>query len=341
MDSLTQAAVGAALAVAVAPMLNRRYGRDPEPSLGRRLAGWALAGAVGGLVPDLDVLIRSSADPLLVLQYHRQFTHSLILVPVLGVLVALVVTPVLKRTLSRVERYVSATVGIGTHGLLDACTSYGTALFWPFADTRIALSIVSIVDPLFTLPLIALLVCALVRSRPRWALLACAWAAFYLTLGGWQASRAESAARALAQERGHAPEQVEVKPSFGNLLLWKSVYGAQGFWWVDAVRASVVVSTHAGDRAAQLDPARDLSWLQPASRQARDLERFTRFSGGFVALVPGSSNEVMDVRYSMVPNRIDPLWGITLARAGDAPTEFWTRREMTQAHRAAFVDLLR
>jgi len=49
----------------------------------------------------------------------------------------------------------------------------------------------------------------------------------------------------------------------------------------------------------------------------------------------------MDVRYSMVPNRIDPLWGITLARAADVPTEFWTRREMTQAHRAAFVDLLR
>ncbi|MGA0841249.1 MAG: metal-dependent hydrolase [Pseudomonadales bacterium] len=341
MDSLTQAAVGAALAVAVSPMVNGRYAQDPEPSSRRRLAGWALAGAVGGLVPDLDVFIRSSDDPLLALQYHRQFTHALIMVPVLGLLVAVLVTPILKRSLLPVERYVSATIGVGSHGLLDACTSYGTALFWPFADPRIALSIVSIVDPLFTLPLIVLLVFALGRIQPRWAVLACAWAAFYLTLGGWQASRAESAARALAQERGHAPERVEVKPSFGNLLLWKSVYGAQGFWWVDAVRAGRQVTTYSGDRAAQLDPARDLPWLTPASRQARDLERFSRFSGGFVALVPGSSNEVMDVRYSMVPNQIDPLWGITLARVGDAPTEFWTSREMTPEHRAAFLELLR
>ena len=41
----------------------------------------ALVGAVAGMTADLDVLIRSSADPLLNLEYHRHFSHSLLFVP--------------------------------------------------------------------------------------------------------------------------------------------------------------------------------------------------------------------------------------------------------------------
>ncbi|MDB2316436.1 metal-dependent hydrolase, partial [Luminiphilus sp.] len=33
-----------------------------------------------------------------------------------------------------------ALVGYATHGLLDACTTYGTMLLWPFSDARIAWS---------------------------------------------------------------------------------------------------------------------------------------------------------------------------------------------------------
>ena len=31
----------------------------------------AICGGIGGLAPDLDVLIRSSSDPLLFLEFHR------------------------------------------------------------------------------------------------------------------------------------------------------------------------------------------------------------------------------------------------------------------------------
>ena len=44
----------------------------------------ALFGFVAGMSADLDVLIRSPADPLLFLEYHRQFTHSLIFIPIGG-----------------------------------------------------------------------------------------------------------------------------------------------------------------------------------------------------------------------------------------------------------------
>ena len=58
---------------------------DPA-RLGRR--AW-LYGCVGGLAPDLDVFIRSSADPLVALEYHRHFTHSLLFIPIGGTLVGL------------------------------------------------------------------------------------------------------------------------------------------------------------------------------------------------------------------------------------------------------------
>ena len=31
------------------------------------------------------------------------------------------------------ETWIYSTLGYATHGLLDACTSYGTLLFWPLA----------------------------------------------------------------------------------------------------------------------------------------------------------------------------------------------------------------
>ena len=42
----------------------------------------SLVGLLGGMAPDLDVLIRSEANPLLFLEYHRHFTHSILFIPI-------------------------------------------------------------------------------------------------------------------------------------------------------------------------------------------------------------------------------------------------------------------
>ena len=54
------------------------------------------------------------------------------------------------------------------------------------------------------------------------------------------------------------------------------------------------------------------------SQQARDIERFRWFSDGFVALHPQNPKQIIDVRYSMVPDEIDPLWMIELDPKKDA-----------------------
>lgn len=80
MDVVTHAVLGATLATALS--LTRRA---PEPLAQRRIA--AGIGAAAGLLPDADALIQSGADALLVLDYHRHFTHALAFVPI-GALIA-------------------------------------------------------------------------------------------------------------------------------------------------------------------------------------------------------------------------------------------------------------
>ena len=90
MDPISQAALGAIAPQSVADKTKR-------DSLGLLRIG--LIGALAGMAPDLDVLIQSSTDPLLQLEYHRQFTHSLIFVPFGAALCALAFWPFLKRRL--------------------------------------------------------------------------------------------------------------------------------------------------------------------------------------------------------------------------------------------------
>ena len=143
----------------------------------------AWLGALAGLAPDLDVLIRSNADPLLFLEYHRQFSHALVFVPFGALLVAWPLYFFARKSLSWRQTYLACLAGYATHGLLDACTSYGTQLFWPFSDARVAWNNSSIVDPLFTLPVLALVIAAATLGKRLLGILAMAWALFYLGFG--------------------------------------------------------------------------------------------------------------------------------------------------------------
>jgi inner membrane protein len=266
------------------------------------------------MAADLDVLIRSNNDPLLFLEYHRQFTHSLVFIPVGGLICALVLHKLLakRRGLAFRQTWLFCTLGYATHALLDACTTYGTMLFWPFSDARIAWNTISIIDPLFTVPLLVCVVLAGRRGRPAYARLGLLWACAYMALGLWQRNEAVAMGYALAAERGHQPERLEAKPSIANILVWKVVYETGDHFYVDAVRAGLAPRVYPGTSVQKLDIDRDMPWLDRDSQQARDIERFRWFSNGYIARDPLFENRVIDVRYSMIPNQVAPLWSIEL-----------------------------
>lgn len=330
MDPLTQGALGAA-----APQAFAKRGD---------IVSAALLGFLAGMAPDLDVLIRSPSDPLLFLEYHRQFTHALIFIPLGGVLCGLVLHWLLgrRRGLTQKQSILFCTLGYATHAVLDACTTYGTMLLWPFSDARIAWNTVSVIDPLYTLPLLTLIVFAALHRRPALARIALAWALIYPSIGLLQRERAVDAGWQLAAERGHQPSRLEAKPSFGNLLLWKIVYETADNYYVDAVRVAGDVQVYTGEKLEKLVIARDLPWLDPTSQQARDIERFRWFSNGYIAKSTTLDNGITDIRYSMIPNRASGLWSIVVSPDAGAGEHvgYQARRDTNAGQLTVFRSML-
>jgi inner membrane protein len=313
MDPLTHALVGAAAAHA---------------SCGRRLGRTALLiGAGAAVLPDLDVLIRSPADPLLAIEYHRHFTHALAFVPV-GAAVAAAPWLVARRYGHRWPWILlAALVAYGTHGLLDAATSFGTLLWWPFSFARVAGHLISILDPLFTLVVAGgVLLATLRRSRgPSWALLALALG--YLGAGAVQRERAQAAQAELARSRGHTVARGVALPTVGNHLVWRSLYEAGDTLYLDRVRVpwggrSQVRPGFAVLRygAGKLSPAASLD-----PRVASDLARWRWLTGGWLALDPADPRVLSDARYSMRIDTFEPVWGVRFHPGDAVPTE-WVDR---------------
>ena len=329
MDVLSQAVLGASLSQSIA--------KDKSKQLSALLIG-----ALAGMAPDLDVLIYSSDDPILFLEFHRQFTHSLFFIPFGALLCTLVLYPFIKNKLTFSQIYLFSFVGFATHGLLDACTSYGTQLFWPFSDQRVSWSIVSIVDPFFTIPIIIGIVFAVYRNNRLFARIAFIYAIVFLSLGLIQKQRAENALYTLAQQRGHQTDRIRVKPSFGNRHVWKLIYEYNGHYYVDAVKILWQTQIIPGTSIQKLNIKRDFPWLAENSQQANDIERFRWFSDDFLAVNSQNPNVIIDVRYSFLPNQIKLMWGIELSqqKIENAHANFITNSKLNTRTRKQFIKLL-
>jgi len=281
--------------------------------LGPRL-GWkaALVGGAAGIVPDLDMLLRPLADPLFPMEIHRTFSHSLVAIPVGAAVVGslFMLFPAFRRRGPWI--YLAALIGWATHGPLDACTSYGTMLFWPFDATWISWDLVAIVDPIFSLTLLVGLVLALKRGRSRPALIAFLLALAYLGVGVLQRDRAQSVQTELAAARGDTLRHARVIPVLGGLVFWRSLYvDASGQIHADHFRlvpglAPAVLEAGAVPAATMADLPEDVPDRADVEAVFR---RYLTFADGLAARIPGDEEVVGDMRYSITPG-FYPAWGV-------------------------------
>jgi inner membrane protein len=314
MDPLTHGLLGAVAAKAV---LGRRLGH----------AGWMI-GAAAGMLPDVDFFIRSDADPLLNIEYHRQFTHSLAFAPIGGIIAAL---PWLTFRRFRAEwRGVLAAsfVGYATHGVLDACTTYGTHLAWPFSPERESWNLMTTIGPLFTLFLLLGLAFAALRRSRAPAIAALALCLAYVGTAAWQRGHAEDALRHIAAGRGHAIERSEIFPTVGNPLVWRTLYRSGDTLHADRVRVPLSGEPHwkAGARMAHMEERHLTDAERADPRVRRDFQRFRYFSAGWVTRAPRDASIVADARYSLATDDFEPIWGVRFRPAQPVPTE-WVARD--------------
>ncbi|MBL9186030.1 MAG: metal-dependent hydrolase [Opitutaceae bacterium] len=315
LDPITHTLLGASLAHVV---FGRRLGRAA-----------ALAGGLAAFAPDADVFLHDAADPLFAIAHHRGFTHSLAFAPVGAAVVAalFLLRPVWRDRGRWPALWAAATLAWLSHALLDAATTYGTQLLWPFSPTRAGWDLIAIVDPVFTLALLIGLVVAIVRNTARPAAVALAFGAAYLVLGGVQHARAVGAQRELAARRGHAPVRVEVMPTLANNLVWRALYEHDGRIFSDRIRVGWFSGATVREgwslpllRAAGLTPA------EAARDRRRSFARFAWFSDDWVARSPADPALVADMRYTLSTEAFDPIWGIRFTAEGANTEVEWLNR---------------
>ncbi|MCW5519428.1 metal-dependent hydrolase [Aureitalea sp. L0-47] len=213
MDSITQMVLGGAVG---------------EATLGKKVGNKAvLYGMIAGTIPDLDVVANFLTDTITAIELHRGVSHS--------VFFALIMSPVFGWLVNKLERKKNLGWkpwarlffwGLLTHAVLDAFTTWGTQLFWPF-DLRLAYNTIFVIDPMYTVPFLIFLVLAMfnkrgsgIRSKLNWTgigissgyLLLCVllkWAAF---------SKFENA----LETQGIEYKEMSTRPAPFTTVLWNA-----------------------------------------------------------------------------------------------------------------------
>jgi inner membrane protein len=287
MDSITQAALGAALG---------------ETILARRLGNKAILwGAAIGTLPDLDVLAFPWLDAVERLQWHRGLSHSfailLGLTPLLTWLMRRIHRADLRDCRGHVAWFVFA--NLVTHVLIDCFNVYGTQVLEPFAPHRVWFGNMFIIDPLFTLPLLLPLLLVL-RSRPgsRWrtwlpraGMLA---AALYVSASFLLQQQANDRFAAAIEAQGIPARQWHSSAAPLTTLYWRCLVDAGDEFWVTFVSV--------------LDPPdRPLLWnriprnehLLGGHADSRAVEAIEWFSEGYWAAERNAAGELVlhDLRF--------------------------------------------
>ena len=299
-------------------------------AFGKKLGRTAmLAGGLSAFAPDADVFIRSASDPLFTIEHHRGFTHALAFAPVGAAVVAALwlIRPAWRNRSRWLELWTCCILAYLSHAMLDAATTYGTQLFWPFSNHRASWDLISIIDPAFTFVLLVGLSVALIRRRARPSLVSLGVCAVYLGLGAVQHERAARAQLQLAASRGHRIERSEVMPTLANNVVWRALYGHEGRIYSDRIRVGWWSKplVREGWSLPLIDEA-TLTRDERGRDSRRSFERFTWFSDHWVARSPTDASLLADMRYTLSAEAFDPIWGIQFTSPA-SPTEVnWINR---------------
>ena len=297
MDSLTQIVLGAACG---------------EIALGKKIGNKALLfGAIGGTIPDLDVFIGGwlYGNEIDAMAFHRGFMHS-ILFAILGSFLFGWVTFKLydkgKRegTTSLKNWIWLFFLSIFTHPLLDSFTPYGTQLFLPFSDYRVAFNNISVVDPLYTLPFLLCLIVAMFYNRKRtrrrvWVKAGIYISSAYMLFTIGNKIYMDSVFKKSFDKADISYSRFSTQPTIMNNVLWYGIAETENDYKVGFY--SLLDKKSELDTILTIPKNRDLLDVNH-----KDIKVLTWFSNGYYNLVPMDSSkniQYLDLRYPLLnPN---------------------------------------
>ena len=294
MDSLTQIVLGAACG---------------EVALGKKIGNKAqLFGAIGGTIPDLDVIVGNLffGNEIDQLAFHRGFMHSFVFAFIAPLVLGFVVYELYnwgkrKDTTTLKDWIWLFFLSIFTHPILDSFTAYGTQLFLPFSDYRVAFNNISVVDVFYTAPFLFCLLVVLFfkRNNPKrlkWTKAGIYISSFYLLLTVGNKFYTNSVFEESFKEAGIETERFTTQPAFFTNFLWYGVAKTNNTYYVkfysifdDENRPQKLISIPANHELLDMNHP--------------DLQTLTWFSKGFYALdTVGSAQEIRykDLRFPLL-----------------------------------------
>lgn len=305
--------------------------------------GWqraAFIGALGAMLPDIDVVAAPFGGPLGEFRFHRAATHAIWVAPLLGPLLGQAAWSFARRRAAATGQdapppartfQLLLTLALLTHPLLDLMTTYGIQIFWPLR-ARLALDAVPIVDVLYTGMLVLALVAGrfLHTQRPqlsrRVAALALAATSGYLAYGFALNREAAAVARQELSLAGFSDARVDAYPTL--LQPWlRRIVARRG----QEVRVGLLSVGSAHPIAWRGFEERPLGERMSLS-EAPDAELFLWFAMGQVTwrVVKVSGREYLeleDLRFAYGQQPDQGLWGVRFAWDGRAlgPAERFDR----------------
>ena len=221
MDSLTQIVLGAACG---------------EIALGKKIGNKALLfGSIGSTIPDLDIFVGRWLynNEIEAMAFHRGFMHS-ILFAILGAFLFGWITHKLYNTGSRLNTTSQKDWrklffwSIFTHPILDCFTPYGTQLFAPFSDYRVAFNNISVVDPLYTVPFLICLIVMMFFKRTKtqrtwWLKTGIYISSFYMVFTIFNKFYIDRVFATSFEKANISYQRFSAQPTILNNILWYAV----------------------------------------------------------------------------------------------------------------------
>jgi membrane-bound metal-dependent hydrolase YbcI (DUF457 family) len=247
MDTITHGIVGALAGKAFfagqdIPAVSAKYARLRSGSASTARAA-ITACTLGAMFPDIDIFAGPIArNPLAIMEWHRNITHSLVMLPVWTLLLAAVSLPLARWVGWKPPSFAMLAgiyaFGLGSHVFLDVVTNFGTMVWSPLNYSRVAWDWLFILDLGFSgmalLPQLAAW-CYREPSRFTWRA-GIVWLA--LTGGGFAAYEAANAAGF-----GFPAWVVGAASALMGAALFLPALGGMGFRWKRArwCRAGMVM----------------------------------------------------------------------------------------------------
>lgn len=268
MDSLTQLVLGATTQVAV-------LGKEQKRKA-------LLYGAILGTLPDLDVFI-PYGDPISEMTFHRGFSHSIFVLTPLALLLTILIRKFAHNdSYSGKRLFLAIWLGLVSHSLLDSFTIFGTQIFWPLNLTPTSWSSVFIIDPFYTLPLLALFIGVLfkgvTKNMYRFASVALILSSAYLGLGLASSSYNSARVKQSFADMNIKIHSMKAAPLPFNIIIWRIISQTEDGQMYESV--SGIFDTQAPEHLKI--PTR--SDLAEVVRDNWYFQRLNWFTGGWVSL---------------------------------------------------------